>query len=177
MQVKSRLVMLAALALLALATAACSQSNTPRAELKDAGGQVVGEATLTAASDGAGVQITLRVHDLLPGTHGVHIHDVGKCDPPEFTSSGGHFNPHRKQHGLANPDGPHAGDLPNLIVGSDGAGTLSTVNTLLQNLPGGKNMFDGDGVALVIHAGPDDQTSNPSGNSGARIACGLILHD
>ena len=177
MQRKAALALLACVVLLVLATAACSQSNTARAELKDTGGRVVGEATLISASDRGGVEITLRVHDLPPGTNGVHIHDISKCDSPDFVSAGGHYNPSGNQHGLENPDGPHAGDLPNLTVSLDGTGTLAVVNTLLQNSPEGENLFDGDGIALVIHSGPDDQTSEPSGNSGTRIACGAIIHD
>ena len=177
MQINSTWVLLAGLALLLLAATACSQSNTARAELKDANGRVVGEATFVAAEDAGGVEVTLNVHDVSPGIHGVHVHDVGRCDPPEFTSAGGHFNPDGKQHGLENPNGPHNGDLPNLSVEPDGTGALSAVTTRLQSLPGGENFFEGDGVALVVHAGPDDQTSDPSGNSGARIACGPIIHD
>ena len=168
---------LAALVLLGLTTVACSESNTARSELKNSDGQIVGEATLVSASDADGVEVTLNVHDLPPGTHGVHIHDVGKCDAANFVSSGGHLNPWGKQHGLENPEGPHAGDLPNLTVGSDGTGTMMTVNTLLQDLPGGQNIFNGDGVALVIRVGPDDRKTDPSGDSGARIACGVIIHD
>jgi superoxide dismutase, Cu-Zn family len=177
MRTQSTLALLAGLALALLASVGCSSSNTARAELKDASGRIVGEVTLVAASNLEGVEIALNVHDLPPGAHGVHIHDVGECDPPGFASSGGHFNPWGKQHGLENPDGSHAGDLPNLTVGSDGAGSLTTMNTLLQGLPGGENFFDGDGVALVIHSGPDDQMTDPSGDSGARIACGQISHD
>ena len=166
------------LILVTLVLAACSSDkNTARTELRDASGQVVGEATLVAAADAGGVTITPKVHDLPPGIHGVHIHDVGKCDSPAFTSAGDHFNAWGKQHGLENPDGPHAGDLPDLTVEPDGTGTLTALSTLLQNLPGGENLFDGDSVALVIHAGPDDHKTDPAGDSGARIACGPIIHD
>ena len=177
MQPNAALGFLAGVALLLVATAACSESNSAQAQLKDPGGRVVGEASLTATSDAGGVEIYLRVHDLPPGTHGVHIHDVGRCDPPEFTSAAGHFNSGGKQHGLENPNGPHNGDLPNLIVQPDGAGALKAVTARLQDLGEGQNFFNGDGVALVIHGGPDDQTSDPSGNSGPRIACGQIIHD
>ncbi len=176
MQMKSMGV-LVGLALVGLTATGCSSSNTARAELKDASGQVVGDATFTAASEADGVEITVNVHDLPPGTHGIHVHDVGRCDSPDYTSAGGHFNPDGKQHGLENPNGPHNGDLPNLTVGPDGAGTLNEVTPRLQDLGEGRNLFDGDGVALVIHAGPDDQMTDPSGNSESRIACGLMVHD
>jgi Cu-Zn family superoxide dismutase len=129
--------------------------------LKDHGGRVVvvDEATLIAASNTGGVEITLRVHDLPPDTNWFHIRDIGKCDSPDFVFAGGRYNPNGNQHGLENPAGPHAGDLPNLTVGRDGTGTLTAINTLLiQNSPEGENLFAGDGVALVIHSGPDDQT-------------------
>lgn len=138
---------------------------------------MVGEATGVAARETGAVTITLEVQRLPSGPHGVHIHDVGKCEPPGFASAGGHFNADAKQHGLENSNGPHNGDLPNLIVGADGTGTLSTVNSRLVDLPRGENIFHGDGVAFVIHAGPDDQKTDPSGNSGARIACGAFIHD
>ena len=177
MQPRNALLLAAALVVMALATAACSQSNTGRAELKDANGRVVGEAIFVAAEDAGGVEVMLDVRDLPPGTHGVHVHDVGTCDPPGFTTAGGHFNPEGKQHGLESPNGPHNGDLPNLTVAADGTGTLIAENPRLQGLGEGQNLFAGDGVALVVHAGPDDQATDPSGDSGARIARGVMLHD
>ena len=106
--------LLIGLVLLGLVAIACSQSNTARAELKDADGRAVGEATLVAARDSGGVTVTLDVRSLPPGTHGVHIHDVCRPDPPAFASAGGHYNPGGKQHGLQSPGGPHNDDLPNL---------------------------------------------------------------
>lgn len=159
-----------------LTLSACSKSNKASAELKDASGKVVGNATLISADSGD-VKITARVNGLPPGPHGIHIHTVGKCDPPDFTSAGGHYNPDGKKHGLENAEGPHAGDLPVLAVSQNGTGTLETTNKLLTNRPKGKEVFDADGAALVIHASTDDQKTDPTGNSGARMACGVIIHD
>jgi Cu-Zn family superoxide dismutase len=115
------------------------------------------------------------VNNLPPGKHGFHIHAVGKCDPPDFQSAGGHFNPFGKKHGLKNPEGPHAGDLPNLEVGPDGKGKLeTTVGGLTLGKEGLATLFGSNGTAVVIHAGPDDEKTDPAGNSGARIACGVI---
>jgi Cu-Zn family superoxide dismutase len=95
---------------------------------------------------------------------------VGRCDAPDFTSAGGHWNPTQKKHGTMNPQGPHQGDLPNLVIGSDGRGTIGAV------IPGATlaGLLDADGAAMVIHAGPDDLMTDPSGNSGGRIACGVF---
>ncbi len=108
------------------------------------------------------------------GPRAVHIHEVGKCDPPEFTTAGAHLNPSGKKHGLLNPDGPHDGDLPNLTVAPDGTGRLETLNNRISLDRIASSSSDGDGSALIIHAGPDDFKTDPAGNSGARIACGVI---
>ena len=144
-----------------------------QAELKDANGQTVG--LVNFVQNGNGVEITLQVNNLPPGPHGVHVHAVGQCDAPEFTSAGGHFNPGGVQHGLENSAGPHAGDWPNLEVGQDGQGQLAYFNDRISLSDGPNSLFDGDGSAVVIHAGPDDQISDPAGDSGARIACGLVM--
>lgn len=136
-------------------------------------GETVGSATLTQGPQG--VSIAVAVSNLPPGKHGLHIHAAGKCDPPDFQSAGGHFNPFGKRHGLKNPEGPHAGDLPNLEVGPDGKGKIeSTVGGLTLGKEGLATLFGPDGTAVVIHAGPDDDLTDPAGNSGARIACGVI---
>jgi Cu-Zn family superoxide dismutase len=140
------------------------------AQLTNASGQVVGNARFWDEGSG-GVRLLVQAEHLSPGAHGIHLHAVGKCDPPEFTSSGGHFNPTGKSHGLQNPAGPHAGDLPNLIIGSDGRGTLEYTDRLVTVGPGPNSIV---GTAVVIHAGPDDQKTDPAGNSGARIACGVV---
>ena len=144
------------------------------AELRNAAGQSVGRATLTTA--GAGVRVVLDVQGLPPGPKGVHIHEIGKCEPPAFTSAGGHFNPEKRQHGAQNPQGSHAGDLPNVSVAADGTGRLDVTTDRISLAPGGPtSLFDVDGSALVAHAGPDDMKTDPTGNSGGRIACGVIV--
>jgi Cu-Zn family superoxide dismutase len=155
------------------ATAGVPADNTARAELRNATGQVVASATLTQVA--GAVRVVLEAQGLPPGAKGVHIHAVGKCDPPDFTTAGGHFNPQGRQHGALNPQGPHAGDLPNLTVGADGKGQLESTTQLVTLLAGPTSVFDADGSALVVHAAPDDFRTDPTGNSGARIACGAIV--
>ena len=147
--------------------------NTARAEIRNAAGHTVGNATLTQV--GNAVRVVLEAQGLPPGAKGVHIHAVGKCDPPDFTTAGSHFNPLGKQHGALNPQGPHAGDLPNLTVGADGKGRLESTTQMVTLLGGPTSVFDADGSAIVIHAAPDDFRTDPAGNSGARIACGVIV--
>jgi len=168
-------IMATALVLAVALVWACGQSTaqTAKATLQNSQGQKVGEATLTQTADG--VKIDLTVENLPPGVHAFHIHEKGSCQGPDFTSAGGHFNPFGKHHGLKNPQGPHAGDLPNVTVGSDGKGTLSTVAKLVTLKEGEKNsLFQPDGTSLVIHEKADDDMTDPAGNAGARIACGAI---
>lgn len=148
-------------------------SSTAMAEIKTAQGQPVGTATFSDVT--GGVRIVLDAKNLAPGVHGVHVHEVGKCDPPGFTTAGGHFNPDQRQHGIQNAAGPHAGDLPNITVGAGGTGRLETTTSRITLSGGPNSVFDGDGSALVIHAGPDDMKTDPAGNSGARAACGVIV--
>ena len=157
--------LLAAMLGLLASAPALAWADTARAELKDAQGTIVATATLTDAN--GGVRIALRASGLRPGAHGLHIHAVGVCAPPAFTSAGGHFNPQNKKHGHKNPEGAHTGDLPNLTVGADGTGSIETPAA-------GVTLKDVAGLALVIHADPDDETTDPTGNSGARVACGVI---
>jgi superoxide dismutase, Cu-Zn family len=147
--------------------------TTATAELKNAPGEVVATATLTEVS--GGVRVVLTAHGLPAGDKGVHIHDIGTCEPPAFTSAGGHFNPGGRQHGLLNPRGPHGGDLPNIRIEADGSGRLESLNDRITLGAGPHSLFDGDGSALVIHAAPDDQRTDPTGNSGGRVACGVIV--
>jgi Cu-Zn family superoxide dismutase len=149
-----------------------AESKMAAAELIDNQGKTVGYATLVEGPDG--VEIAVQVHDMPQGLHGFHIHAVGKCGTPDFKSAAGHFNPFGRKHGLKNPEGAHAGDMPNLLVGPDGTAS-KVVLAPLASLGLGKNsLFPPDGTALVIHAGKDDQVTDPSGDAGARIACGVI---
>jgi Cu-Zn family superoxide dismutase len=143
--------------------------------LQDASGATVGTAGF-AQHDGF-VRVEVKAKGIAAGQHGVHLHAVGSCTPPDFTSAGGHFNPAQKQHGLSNPAGPHAGDMPNLTVGADGNGELEFSDDRITLNDGPNSLFDADGTALVVHAGPDDQMTDPSGNSGARIACGVVTKE
>ena len=141
---------------------------TATAMLRTAAGAEVGRAT--AMDVAGGIRYTLDVRSMPSGTHGAHIHTTGRCDAPDFASAGGHWNPTAMKHGTMNPTGPHEGDLPNLIVGNDGHGTLGVT------VPGETMaaLLDADGAAIVIHAGPDDLMTDPAGNSGGRIACGVF---
>lgn len=116
--------------------------------------------------------VHLRGSGLPPGSHGTHLHASGQCDAPDFQSAGAHHNPTNRQHGILNPEGHHLGDLPNLIVAPDGR--AEAIDEVLGTNAGLKEFVGASGVALVIHAGPDDQRTDPSGNSGARIACAAI---
>jgi superoxide dismutase, Cu-Zn family len=144
-------------------------------ELVDGAGQTVGGARLEPEGDG--VRVSIRVSGLTPNQeHGVHFHDVGSCEGPAFQSAGPHFNPQGRQHGLESPAGPHAGDLPNLRANAEGVAdmTFLAANARLMRGTDQSLLRDG-GTALVIHARPDDHRTDPSGNSGDRIACGVIL--
>ena len=145
---------------------------TAKADLADSQGKKVGTAELTQTTDG--VEITLTVSGLTPGQHAFHIHNVGKCDAPDFKSAGAHFNPYNKKHGLKKPDGPHAGDMENIEVGPDGTGKAEIVNKQVTLAEGPNSLFHEGGTAIVIHASPDDYVTDPAGNAGARVACGVI---
>jgi Cu-Zn family superoxide dismutase len=152
--------------------------KTAIAEIKDGTGQVVGEATFSSTQSGE-VRVQVKVRDFgaaAEGEHGIHIHAVGSCVPPSFTSAGGHFNPTTRQHGLLNPQGHHAGDLLNIEFNGNGNATYNYTTdalTLERGLP--NSIFDGDGSAVVIHRDADDHRTDPTGNSGPRIACGVIV--
>lgn len=149
------------------------ERKTATAGIKDGKGQNVGQAKF-AATEG-GVQISVTVSNLSPGVHAIHIHNVGKCEAPGFTTAGGHFNPANKQHGLENPEGHHAGDMPNLTVGANGKGTFkTTIQDVTLAGDGATSLFHAGGTSVVVHEKADDMKTDPAGNSGVRIACGVI---
>jgi Cu-Zn family superoxide dismutase len=156
------------------AAAVCAAEKPVTVELKDANGQSVGSATLSEGKGGSGVTMKLNVKKLTPGVHAVHFHQVAKCEGPAFTTAGGHFNPDQKHHGLENPAGPHAGDMPNFTVKADGTSKATLTDALVNLGAGDHSLFTNGGTALVIHAKADDMKSDPAGNAGDRIACGTI---
>jgi Cu-Zn family superoxide dismutase len=165
----------AAFALTACATTVPPPRKAPTAgaEVRDSAGRVVARA-MAAEREGS-VSIRVEAAGLAPGTYGVHVHAVGRCDAPGFTTAGPHWNPDGRQHGRDNPQGMHKGDLPNLVVGADGRGTFDQTVPMASLTGGGTNaLLDADGAAVVIHAQSDDYRTDPSGNSGARIACGVL---
>ncbi|MDB5703669.1 MAG: superoxide dismutase [Sphingomonas bacterium] len=173
-----RIVTIGTAALLAWGLAGCDDGPRTGAPLADGAravatlrtpdGADVGRATATEVA--GGLRFTIDVKGLPNGTHGAHVHMTGACAPPDFASAGGHWNPTGMKHGSMNPQGPHEGDLPNLIVGTDGRGTVGIT------IPGATmvGLLDADGSALVVHANADDLMTDPSGNSGSRIACGVF---
>ena len=140
-------------------------------ELRKADGSLAARAMLW--QDRAGLQVRVQAAGLPAGHYGVHIHEVGRCEGPAFASAGGHWNPTGRQHGRLNPAGHHLGDLDNLDVDQDGAGRLEFTIAGAE-MSGASGLFDANGASLVIHAAPDDYRTDPSGNSGARIACGVL---
>jgi Cu-Zn family superoxide dismutase len=148
------------------------QATIAMAKLIDADKKQVGEAHLQQTPTGILIQLSLS--HIAPGTHAFHIHQVGKCDVPDFKSAGGHFNPFEEEHGILNKDGQHAGDLPNIHVPESGTLTVEALTTHITLNQGKNQVLDPDGAALVIHSSSDDYRTNPAGDAGQRIACGVI---
>ncbi|MBI4115419.1 MAG: superoxide dismutase family protein [Candidatus Omnitrophica bacterium] len=149
-----------------------AMAQTAKAELSNVKGEKVGSATLTQETNG--VKITLEVSHLTPGEHAFHVHSVGKCEPPDFTSAGGHFNPYGKKHGHMNPEGAHAGDLPNVVIAEDGNGGGEVIVEGVTLGDGENSLSHPEGTSLVIHENADDEVTDPAGNAGPRVACGVI---
>ncbi len=162
-----------ALSAAAVAGEGAAGAGGAEASLRNAQGQVVGEARAYRA--GGVVRVRLTVRGFVPGTHGVHLHETGRCDAPAFAGAGPHWNPAGTAHGRLNPHGPHAGDLPNLQVQTNGAGRIEFDIPVPAGTAADANpLLDADGTAVVIHAAADDERTDPAGNSGARIACGVL---
>jgi Cu-Zn family superoxide dismutase len=143
------------------------------AQINDSTGRPIGLATFVENAAGD-LTVTVEASGLAPGKHGLHVHAVGSCVGPDFITAGGHFNPLSRRHGLQTSDGAHGGDLPNLVVGADGRGRFSMTIASMRLSPGVLSLLDPDGSAIVIHAAEDDGMTDATGNSGARVACGIV---
>lgn len=147
------------------------EGPTAVAELRDAQGKAVGEVRFREAPKG--VVVHVKVNGLPAGSHAIHIHETGQCEAP-FKTAGGHYNPKHKQHGIENMKGMHAGDFPNLEIPQGGALEVELFTDAVSLKKGANSVFDKDGSAIIIHASADDYKSDPAGNAGDRIACGVI---
>jgi Cu-Zn family superoxide dismutase len=129
-------------------------------------------ATVTQAADG--LHVVVKAEGLTPGIHAVHVHTTGQCVAPDFTSASGHWNPTARKHGKDNPAGMHMGDMPNMTVGPDGTGAIEYHIAGAAISEGATPLLDTDGAAVVVHAQADDNMSDPAGNAGGRVACGVL---
>ena len=157
------------LALIALSSSSAAKTKV---EMKDAQGKAVGDIIIW--DQGPGVALELKLHDLTPGVHAIHFHQVPKCEGPDFKSAGGHFNPNGKKHGFDNPEGHHAGDMKNFTVDTTGKARFRTMDKDVNLGTDSHSLFSNGGTAIVIHAKADDMKTDPAGNAGDRIACGVI---
>ena len=169
----TKVILTVAIAGLTCAAGLFAASKPVTVDLKNAKGESVGSATLSEKA-GSGVTIKLNLKNLPAGEHAAHIHGVAKCEAPGFTTAGPHFNPDKKHHGLQNPEGPHAGDMPNFTVKANGTAKATLTDPRVNMGDGDHSVFTGGGTALAIHAKADDMKSDPAGNAGDRIACGAI---
>lgn len=163
---------------LTVAASACATTGsrpsapTASASLTAGDGSARGTASVTEAADG--LHVLVKATGLTPGIHAVHVHMTGTCTAPDFASAGGHWNPTGRKHGMDNPAGAHMGDMPNMTVGTDGTGAIEYVIAGGTISGGTMPLLDTDGAAVVIHAQADDNKSDPAGNAGGRIACGVL---
>jgi superoxide dismutase, Cu-Zn family len=182
MKLPSRSLLFTAAAVVGLCSACSSVQRmrnsvaTANAVMYNASGAPIGTAQIWQDKNGV-VHVDIASISLPAGTHGIHFHAIGACDgttSTPFSTAGGHYNPMGKEHGLNNPNGPHAGDNPNIVIPAAGVGEVAFSTNRVSLTPGTTTLFDADGSSLVIHANADDQVTNPAGNSGARIACGVV---
>ncbi|MEO8540826.1 MAG: superoxide dismutase family protein [bacterium] len=150
-----------------------SAVKTITASLQDGTGAAIGAVQVSEDANGV-VQLTVSGTGLSAGEHGIHVHATGKCDGPAFATANAHFNVTSHQHGLDNPAGPHEGDLPGLTAAANGTFSYTATTNRISLTGGATNIFDADGSALIIHAGKDDQVTDPTGNSGGRVACAVL---